>query len=173
MQKYYKAEMDRWLRISTRLVWLVFFVPPGIMVYSWYKSTNPPAVILTWGLPVCTALMAIAAYITKAMAPKGYAVNDMELLIDRDMRPITIPLRDIQEARLLEDGALRYSARLMGTSGFYGYYGLYWNKKLGKFRAYATRFNRLVAVKTEKKLFVISPDTPEDFVETLRGLLRR
>jgi len=178
MQKYYKAEMDRLLRVTTRVIWLFFIVPPGFLLFAWYQALHPAAggrpmpAYLAWLLPASAAFLALTAYITRAMAPRGYAVNDIELVIDRAMRPITIPLREIKEVKPLEDGVLMRSARLMGTSGFYGHYGLFWSKKTGKFRAYATRMDRLVAVRTEKTLFVLSPENPEDFAAALRGLLR-
>lgn len=173
--------MDRLLRLTTKVVWFLFLVPPGFMVFAWYKVLSPAAgcaparpipAPLVWVLPAAALLIALTAWIARAMAPKGYALNDVELLIDRDMRPITVPLRDILEVKPLEDGVMSRSARLMGTSGFYGHYGLFWNRRLGKFRAYATRMNRLVTVRTEKTLFVLSPDDPEDFVTSLGGLLR-
>lgn len=174
--------MDRLLRVTTRVIWFFFIFPPGLLIFAWYRTLNPapgsrplphlPGSLVAWGLPAFAVLIALTACIARAMAPKGYALNDIELLIDREMRPITIPLREIEEVKLLEDGLMRRSARLMGTSGFYGHYGLFWNSKLGRFRAYATRMDRLVSVKTRKTLFVISPDAPEDFITALRGLLR-
>jgi hypothetical protein len=183
MQKYYKAEMDRLLRVSTKVVWALFLVPPVVLAGIWYKTQHLPAgarsappflgMAFAWGLPVFAVFIALTAHRTKALAPKGYAINDIELIIDRARKPITIPLREIQEVRTLEDGLLRHSLRLLGTSGFYGYYGLFWNRKLGKFRVYATRLNRLVAVKAGNTLYALTPDNPEDFRKTLLALVRR
>jgi len=183
MKKYYKAEPDRLLRITTRLAGVIFLVPPGVVAFAWYKAAFAPAGcrqpppfladFLGWMVPVLLAAMGLTAWLTKAMAPRGYELDDIELRIDRAVRPITVPLRDILEVTRLEDGLLRRSARLMGTSGFYGYYGLFWNRKLGRYRAYATRLNGLVGVRTERTLYALSPDDPEDFIATLGALLPR
>jgi type VI protein secretion system component VasK len=184
MQKYYKAEMDRLLRITTRMVYPLFLLPFALLVFIWYKARflpapdyrpAPPGInkLLPPIILLFAALTALTAYLAKALAPKGYAINDVELVIARDRKPIKIPLRDILEVRRLEDGLLRRSLRLMGTSGFYGYYGLFWNRQLGRFRVYATRLTGLVAVKTEKTLYALSPDDPEDFVKNLCGLISR
>lgn len=181
MQKYYRAEMDRFLRITTRVIWFFFILPPGFLLFSWYRALNPGSCSLpmstlparlVWLLPASVVVILLTACIARAMAPRGYAVNDVELVIDRALRPIKIPLREIKKVKLLEDGLLGRSARLLGTSGFYGHYGLFWNSKLGRFRAYATRLNRLAAVRTQITLFVLSPEDPEDFVKTLGGLRR-
>lgn len=175
--------MDRLLSITTRLASFFFILPPAVLAVIWYKTKYaaplcrpaPPFIdqFLGAGIVLFAVLMAITAYVTKAMAPRGYSLNDIELVIDREMKPITIPLAEILEVRPVEDGLLRGSLRLMGTSGYYGYYGLFWKKGVGRYRAYATRLKGLVYVKTEKTLFVLSPENPEDFISTLGGLLRR
>ena len=172
--------MDRLLRVTTLVVRLFFILLPAGLLFLWYKtryehSVPPPPFgddFFGFGLILVAALIALTAYITRAMAPKGYALNDVELLIDREMKPIRIPLGEITEVRALEDGVLRSSLRLMGTSGYYGYYGLFWNRKLGKFRAYTTRTKDLLAVKTEQGLFVLSPDDTKDFTASLNQLIR-
>lgn len=179
MQKYYKAEMDRLLRISTRVVFFIFLIPPVALFFAWQKAIQSPplppltAQLLYWGIPLLAVSIICTAYIAWAMAPKGYALSDLGLLIDRRMRPINIPLNEITEVRQLEKGRLGKSLRLMGTSGFYGHYGLFWSRELGKFRAYVTRSEDLAAVRTEKTLFVLSPENPEEFVQVLGKLLPR
>ncbi len=181
MNKYYKAEMDKLLRVSTRVVWLFFILFPVVLAFTRFRATSAQAAcpfplgsaVLGLGLTFLAALTALTAYVTRAMAPKGYALNDVELLIDRAMKPIKIPLREITEVTALEEGLFRGSLRLLGTSGFYGYYGLFWNRKLGKFRAYVTRTKDLLAVKTGNGLFVLSPDDTKDFTASLNALLRK
>ena len=181
MNKYYKAEMDKLLRLSTRVVTVIFITVQLALVFGFYKALHAPAAcpppfgnrfLVLW-LVFSTALVALTAYVTRAMAPKGYALNDVELLIDRDMKPIRIPLSSILGVSAAEDGLLRRSLRLMGTSGYYGYYGLFWNRKLGKYRAYVTRTKNLLALKTEKGIYVLSPDDPEDFTASITRLIRK
>ena len=113
------------------------------------------------------------AYFTRKLAPRGFAVNDMELVIDREMRPITIPLASVTELRRVDDAEMKGALRLMGASGFYAHYGWFWTKKLGKFRLYSCRFKDLVLVRSEKDVYVLGPDSPEEFLADLRPLLRR
>lgn len=174
MQKYYKAEMDRALRILTRVVWLILALPPAAMAVQWYLgSGRPGAAPPAWVIVGVALLMAAIAYFTRAMAPRGFALNDIELLIDRDMRPVTIPLISITEVRQLEDAEVKGALRLMGASGFYGHYGWFWTRRLGRFLLYSGRLKDLVLVRAGKAVFVLGPEDPEIFVTDLRALTRR
>ena len=183
MQKYYRAEMDRMLRITTRVVYATFLFPPALLFYLWYRSRYlpgpacrpaPPGIdrLLPPIMLVFVVLEAVTAYVARALAPRGYLLNDVELVVDRAMRPIKVPLREIREFGRAEDGLMRRSLRVMGTAGYYGYYGLFWNRKLGKFRLYATRTRDLVSVRTERTLYVLSPDDSGDFLAALAALKR-
>jgi len=177
MQKYYKAEMDRLLTITTSIVSVILLAPAALTAFFWYKNKFGQAGVSP-GRPgaellLLAALLPATAYITRAMAPLGYVIDDINLLIDRRIKPITIPLGEIKEVRPARDGILKGSLRLMGTSGYYGYYGLFWKRGVGKYRAYATRLSELVEIKTEKTLFVLSPENPGEFISSLGALLRR
>ena len=175
MQKYYKAEMDRPLKIMTRVVWVLLALPPIAMTAGCWVSKNspgskafpPPLVVAGVAL-----LMWAIAHFTRALAPRGFALNDIELEIDRARSPIKIPLTSITEARKLGDAEVKGMLRLMGASGFYGHYGWFWNRKLGRFRLYASRLKDLVLVKTHKTAFVLSPEDTGTFIADLGKLLK-
>ncbi len=175
--------MDRMLRITTRVVYAAFLFPPALLFFLRYSSRyltaagcRPAPSGINRLLPpimlVVVLLEAVTAYVARALAPRGYLLNDVELVVDRAMRPITVPLREIREFGRVEDGLLRRSLRMMGTAGYYGYYGLFWNRRLGKFRLYATRTRDLVSVRTDKTLYVLSPEDSEDFLSSLGALKR-
>ena len=178
MQKYYTARMDRLLRITTRVVWAVLLLPPVMLSLNFLGlkgqyAPHPGGGGLPFAIAGVTLLVAAIAYFTRALAPRGFALNDAELTIDRAMQPIVIPLSSITEVRRLEDAEVKRALRVFGASGFYGHYGNFWNKALGGFRMYACRSKDLVLVRTEKVLFVLGPDAPGEFVADLRPLIRR
>jgi hypothetical protein len=181
VQKYYAAGTDRLLRVTTRLVWALFFLPPAAMAFSFFRKdaatpfahTQSPASPALLIVLATALLMAAIACLTRAMAPRGFSLNDIELTVDRALKPATIKVSDITEARRLSDPEHKGSLRLLGASGFYGHYGLFWNRTLGKYRLYACRSTDLVLVRTAKALFVLGPDSPDDFLSDLTALLRR
>jgi len=174
MQKYYKAEMDRTLRITTRVVWLVLALPPAALAAQWYLSLGRPgAAPPAWVMGSMVLFMGAIAFFTRGLAPRGFALNDIELVIDRALRPLTIPLSSVTEVRGLDNAEMKGTLRTLGASGFYGHYGWFWNRALGKFRLYSGRFGRLVLVRTDKAVFVLGPEDPESFTADLRALTRR
>lgn len=179
MQKYYELKMGKGLRFTTKLVWALSFLPAaGAVFCAWYKL-NPLAsgpgghCPVPWAaLPFFLAAPALVMFFRR-FAPEGCILNDIELIIDRKSKPIIIPLMEITEARLLTEKELKWTIKLNGSEGFYGYFGLFWSKQLGKFKMYATRRKNLVAVRTAKALYVLSPEDIEDFLTNLKKLTAR
>ena len=55
--------------------------------------------------------------------------------------------------------------RTFGVGGLFGYYGQFYNSKIGSMTWYATRQNNTVLVRTiDNKNIVLTPDEPEKFV---------
>ena len=184
MQKYYKLKMSGALRLSTNLICTFSFLPVVTAVLcAWaklkaqapgncdicYLATCP----IPWAvLPFFLIVPAVIMFLSR-LAPEGYILNDIELVIDRKFKPIVIPLKEITEARPLTDEELKWTLKLTGSGGFYGYFGLFWSKQLGNFNMYATRRKNLVAVRTAKTLYALSPEDTEDFLTTLKKLTGR
>ena len=179
MQKYYELKMGKGLRFSTKLIWVLSFFPAaGAIFCAWYKLNpgtcgpggNCP---VPWAvLPLFLAAPAIVIFFRR-LAHEGYILNDIELVIDRKLKPIIIPLMEITEARLLTGEELKWTLKLGGSTGFYGYFGLFWSKRLGKFKMYTTSMKNLVGVRTAKTLYALSPEDPEDFLTTIKTLTAR
>jgi hypothetical protein len=61
------------------------------------------------------------------------------------------------------------SSRRLGTGGVFGYHGTFENSTLGTMLLYITRTDRLVLIRMAGGVNVIvSPDSVEDFLMTLR-----
>lgn len=175
MQKYYTAKMDRLLTLTTRVIWGVLLLPPVIMALNLFGANGgaPAGKFLPLTTAGVTLLIAAIAYFTRALAPRGFELNDLQITVDRAVQPVVIPLASVTEARLLAEAELKNCLRIMGASGFYGHYGWFWNRPLGRFRMYACRSKDLVLVRAGKDIFVLGPDEPAVFVADLGPLLRR
>lgn len=111
-------------------------------------------------------LVVAAAY---AYSPRGYRLSEDSLVIQRLIRDVRIPLREIQEARTAEADDFRGCIRLWGSGGFFGYYGLFRTSKLGTSTWYMTNRGNAVVVRSSKKTVVLSPDDRAGFVSMLRA----
>jgi len=138
----------------------------GAVLATWVALTKAPAgagraVILLGGVVALTAF--ILGFL---LAPRGYTIADGRLTIDRFVRPIEIPLGSIESVERLPADRLAGSWRTLGSGGFFGYYGRFRNETLGSYRMYATRGDGYVLVRTTLP-YVLTPDSPERFIETL------
>jgi hypothetical protein len=103
-----------------------------------------------------------------AFMVRGYTIANGALIIQRTGWVTTIPLHGITSVALMPD-AMRASIRLCGNGGAFSFTGLFWNKMLGKYRAYVTDLHQTVVLKIENRTIVISPDAPDRFVAELQS----
>lgn len=77
----------------------------------------------------------------------------------------------ITNVRLLSREGMKFTIRTFGVGGLFGYWGMFSNSRIGRFRMFATRRDRTVLIETtEGKKIVITPDEPEVFVGTIKSL---
>jgi hypothetical protein len=162
----FRAPWDRTLRVTTAVVACAAAI--GAVFLLRLAATTEVPLATTAGVVLAGAIGATLV-VAWALAPAGYAIEAGRLRIDRPLRAIEIPLASIRAAAALPDGAFSGSARIAGSGGLFGYYGRFWNRRLGAFRLYATRRTGLVAVDTDGDRFVLSPEPPARFLEVLRS----
>ena len=103
-----------------------------------------------------------------ALAPRGFTVGDGRLRILRNgWLAHVVPLADVRSVSRLDPDALRGSFKILGTSGLFGYYGIFKSATLGSFRLHATRGSDPVLVRTERRAYVLTPEPSEDFVQAV------
>lgn len=98
---------------------------------------------------------------------RGYVITERELRIERLGWENRIPLRDILSATA-DPEAMRWSIRLCGSGGLFGFFGWFRNRKLGTYRAYGTDPTHAVVVKLRHRTLVVTPHDPAAFVLALR-----
>jgi hypothetical protein len=159
----FPSAWDRALRISTALS-AALLLAVGAGVAASVTASGAPAGLLALVLP----LLALTLLLSWALAPRAFAVSQRALVVKRNLgRPVRIPLAEVRAVAALPDGALRGAWRIAGNAGMFGYYGRYRSRALGGFRLYATRSRGLVAVRTARDTFVLSPEPPGAFLEAL------
>jgi PH (Pleckstrin Homology) domain-containing protein len=160
----FAAPWDRTNRVSTAIAAVVLVAVPIVVAAVTSRADEGVA-------RAASAIVAVAAAATLgiawALGPKGYAVLGEKLVVERPLRPVEIPLRTIRAVGPLPDGVLRGSVKVAGSSGLFGWYGRFWNRRLGGFRAYATRRDGLVLVEAGADRFVLSPEPADRFLEAV------
>ena len=97
---------------------------------------------------------------------RGYSLSSDSILVHRLLWSTELPRAGLESAEVdLE--AMRGSLRTFGNGGAFSFTGFYCNKRLGSYRAYVTDPRRAVVLRYAKRRVVLSPATPEDFVDDL------
>jgi hypothetical protein len=131
----------------------------GVPFLTPHGPAGDPGRYLRW-LPL--ALVPICLLFTV----RGYALTEKEILVHRLFWSTRLPRTDLQSA-VFDPQALQKSLRTCGNGGFFSITGFYWNKNLGAYRAYLTDPSRTVVLRYSKRVVVLSPENPGEFIRDL------
>ncbi|WP_018629845.1 PH domain-containing protein [Niabella aurantiaca] len=96
---------------------------------------------------------------------KKYRIDHEALTICRPFGDKRFPLSSIASAAIIDPKLLRWSWRIWGSGGLFGWYGTFGNRHFGTMTWYRTRRDRAVLIATDKnKKLVLSPDDVEGFI---------
>ncbi len=162
----FDAPWDRSLKVSTGfLLLLLLGLAGGFLAFDVRLSPDPQAI--RWGLLLGPLLIALVIPGVWVLAPRGYSISGGELTVERPLFPIRIPLASIRAVRLMARAEAGTFVKVAGAAGAFGHYGRFYSRPLGSFRLYATRRDQLVVIDAEAGRFVLTPATPERFIEAL------
>jgi len=105
-------------------------------------------------------------FICALFTVRGYSITNDAFLIDRLFWTTRIPLTELQSVKF-DPAATHRSIRTFGNGGFFSFTGYFRNKELGSYRAFMTDRRRAVVLRFSSSVIVISPDRPEDYVNTI------
>ena len=122
-----------------------------------------PSMLLAGLFPILVLLGALPFIV------RSYEIDRQGLRIQRLMWTTHVPLDDLQRVWIDPD-AMKRSLRLFGNGGLYSFSGIYRNKKLGNYRAFATDPNSSVVLDLCRRKVVVTPDRPGQMVRKLKEL---
>jgi len=98
---------------------------------------------------------------------RGYAVEGSDLFVERLLTSTRLPLAEIRRV-WLEPAICKGSLRIFGNAGLFSFTGLFYSKRLGRYRLFATDFSHAVVLVFPDSVVVITPEKPHAFIEYLR-----
>src|ERR1035438_10386812 len=158
--KHYEAPWSTSLIVISVLTIVVCL---GVSVGAWWEAQvgHHPAplqwvallpLVILFGCTLCTI--------------RGYSISSDSILVHRLMWSTALSRAGLQSAQV-EPDAMRGSLRTFGNGGAFSFTGFYYNKRLGSYRAYVTDPHRTVVLRYANRRVVLSPATPEEFVQDL------
>jgi hypothetical protein len=154
------APMSLSIRIVTSLVIAIVIATVATAVVA---SPRHPGV---WFIPVFLALVCFGCYL---FAPVGYALEGDRLIVRSHVHRRTFgPVVRVARMQPAIKWNMWLGVRLFGNGGLFAGTGIYWNRLFGIFRAYVTSARKadLVLVETTGRKILISPERPDEFVES-------
>ena len=89
-------------------------------------------------------------------------VDDEVVVIKRKKGSIVVPRDEI--LRVEPKKGFMSDMSLWGMNGLFGYIGWYYNNYLGKFYAVANNGNKMLAITTRERCYVVSCDDQQQFI---------
>jgi len=111
-------------------------------------------------------LLLIVLIAAAPFAIRGYTINADSLVVHRLFWDTDLPLADLQAAEF-NPNAMKKSWRTAGNGGLYSFTGYFSNKTLGDYRALVTDPALSVILRFPTEIVVVSPDSPETFVQNI------
>jgi hypothetical protein len=122
-------------------------------------------------LTLAALLLPVILMVTVIFAPLGYTVDNAGIMVNRMGRNICVPYAEIADIRLVDRRDVSFAIRVCGCGGFFGFYGRFWSKRLGKFHAYVTDTRQLVLITcTDGRKILLSPFPADVFTELVRSM---
>jgi len=167
----YKASYDTLTKVLTSGVVLLFM---GISLIQLWPVFTAQADQHSYVPGILVALLFIAilagSYI---FSTQGYTLSGNDLIIRRPIKDRVIKIAEIAEIRLLERSELSGAIRTFGSGGLFGYFGKFYNGKLGHMTWYVTQRDKVILIRTAQgKTIIISPDDLH-LVDEIKALQRK
>jgi hypothetical protein len=163
-KRFELAPYDLWSWISTILGSLALTVVSALKFLAseqWAASCFPALLLLFFWLFWLTILL---------LSPWGYLLTDTKIVIQRAILKVALPYEQLEEVRFVD--RVEFSPfRLFGSAGLFGYFGLLIPKDGSRARVYASRWNKMVQLKTAKAIYYLSPADPLEMVTAIQERL--
>lgn len=156
----FRAPLGKSTIIITIFALLVLLIATVAM---WMSPSPLPEKILVVSL---IFLIIVLCYLYSI---KGYSIDHHSIHIYRPIGTKSYKLDQFTEIITgLSHIKKSLTLRLWGNGGLFSITGLFWNKKLGKFKAYLSDPSKCIILIGATQKIAISPDPPEEFVKTLK-----
>jgi Bacterial PH domain len=97
---------------------------------------------------------------------RGYTLEDRRLIIHRLGWTTHFDLSSLNSATP-DPQAMARSIRLFGNGGLFSFCGLFHNRHLGNYRAFATAPQNSVVLRFPDRTLVVTPDDPQRFADEI------
>ncbi len=164
----YKATLDSFSKLITAISIALFSVIT-YMIYNDIQEniTDRQQVFKLTLVIIATIGIVIFCF---AFMPTGYKIAENKLYILRPLINASYDLSSITAIEKVEKNHLKGTIRSFGVGGLFGYFGKFYNMKIGKMTFYATRRDQGILIRMgDGKILFITPDETDQFISELKS----
>lgn len=157
MEKRFKYRLDRRSKRITRGIALLVMIVFVVLHFLWEGNYFP-----AWFIAIALGLIALVVL----SIPRYLIVNDDFVDIRCVVELTRIPVENIEEIRRVHDTKFKDLTLLIGSYGFGGFFGYYFNVgEWSMYKVYLSERKNLVLMKDlYENTFLVSCAEPEEFV---------
>src|SRR4051812_19622228 len=116
----FKASWDVFTKILNLAITVLYLGIAGTLVFS--GEDLGPLSSLTIGV-----ILLLSYFAALAFMPVHYRVTQDQLIVQRPFDKISIAKSEIATVEILSDDSLKWSIRVFGSGGMFGYFGRFYN----------------------------------------------
>jgi len=165
MNRFDAAPWPAALKVTSVLATTILVGASYILARAFPRGTRVPFAE-AFGAGI-TALPLAIALISLLFVVSGYELGPEELLVQRLFWSTRVSLRGISRATH-DPSAMKRSLRLFGNGGLFAITGIYRNRMLGRYRAFATDPRRSIVLFQPTRTLVVTPADPAGFLAALK-----
>ena len=159
----FKAPWGPLLRIMT-LICIILLIGISVIGINTGPENN-----MGWIFGMVVFPMSLL-FISAFFIIRGYVLTDNTLVIQRLGWNTKIDLSELTSAEV-DKTAMAKSIRTFGNGGMFCFAGLFHNKRLGTYRAFATDLRKCVVLRFTNRIVVVTPDEPENFAMKIKTFI--
>jgi len=163
MERDYQAPWSRLVRVST---FATLALLGAIIVFGLFAG---PRHLPIWPLVMIGGPLLLILS-TLPFSVRGYTLTSRNLIIHRLGFDTVLALDDLRAVRGVADD-IRGSLRLWGNGGLFAITGWFWNRRLGRYRMFATDLSRAVLLEFARRKVLVTPHDPQAFIVHARKLI--
>jgi hypothetical protein len=165
MNRFDAAPWPAGLKVTSALATAILVGSSYILARAVPRGTRVPfAEAFGTGITVIPVAVAL---ISLLFVVSGYELGPEELLVQRLFWSTRVSLSGISRA-VHDPAAMKHSLRLFGNGGLFAVTGIYRNRTLGRYRAFATDPRRSVVLFLPGRILVVTPADPAGFLGALK-----
>jgi hypothetical protein len=163
VQVEFSAPWSRSLRLLTAVA-VIVLVSVALAILLIAPRLPPPVRVALVGAPLLVLLLALLFMV------RGYIVTESQIEVRRLGWRTILPLAGLAAVTGEPEG-MRGSLRLLGNGGLFAICGWFWNRRIGRYRAYATDPERAVLLRyRDGAKVVLTPHDVQHFIVRVRRL---